>query len=147
MSACTGSNQQYFSLAACLETCEKLPKGTASDAGGNSVGCRTYHAGAAVSGPVVHCPHAGPAGAGVCGGNCESFCSIALGTCTGSNQIYASLAACTSACAAFPTTPPYNTSVTTGDSFACRMYHLTAATLDPVVHCPHIAPASQPCGG
>ena len=129
--ACTGTNQQYFSLQACLQTCAKLPKGSASDVGGNSVGCRTYHAGAAVSGPVVHCPHAGPTGAGVCGGNCESFCTVALATCTGANQVYSSMSQCTAECATFNTSPAYNASITTGNSFACRMYHLTNATLDP----------------
>ena len=51
------------------------------------------------------------------------------------------------ACAAFPTTPAYNAGVTGGDSFACRLYHLTAASGDPVTHCPHIKPTGGPCGG
>ncbi len=145
MSACTGGNAQYFSQQACLESCSSLPDGLASDTGGNTVGCRTYHAGVAMGAPAAHCPHAGPGGAGVCGADCEGFCAIALGACTGGNQVYASLAACLSECGNFPTSPPYNASVTSGDSFACRMYHLTAASVDPAGHCSHIPEASPTC--
>lgn len=142
---CTGTNDQYSSNAACLASCAPIPDGTAADMGGNTVGCRTYHAGAAMSAPAVHCPHAGPGGAGACGANCEGFCTIALGVCTGANQVYASLAQCLTECAGFPTAPPYNTTTTSGDSFACRMYHLTAASLDPAGHCSHIVEASPVC--
>ncbi len=142
---CTGTNDQYVSTAACLESCSPIPDGTAADTGGNTVGCRTYHAGAAMADPATHCPHAGPGGAGACGGNCEGFCTIALGVCTGANQVYATLNQCLTECAMFPTAPAYNTSTTSGNSFACRMYHLTAASLDPVGHCPHIPLGSPVC--
>ena len=145
MANCTGTNQQYFSLAACLASCADLPKGATTDTGGDSVGCRTYHAVNAASGPVVHCPHAGPGGAGVCGPNCDGFCNIALAACTGANQVYSSMAQCLTECATFPTSPTYNSSVTTGNSFACRMYHLTNATLSPAIHCSHIGAASPVC--
>jgi hypothetical protein len=49
-------------------------------------------------------------------------------------------------CGMFSTTPTYNASITSGNSFACRMYHLTAAAgVDPVFHCPHIQLASATC--
>ena len=140
-----GGNDQYFSASACLAACAVLPDGAASDTSGNTVGCRTYHAGAAASAPAVHCPHAGPGGAGVCGNDCDGFCSIALGVCTGPNQVFADLGQCQSACAGFPTTPAYSASVPSGDSFACRLYHLTAAALDPATHCSHIVEASPTC--
>ncbi len=42
-------------------------------------------------------------------------------------------------------TEPYDASDVAGDTFACRLYHLTAAATLPEVHCPHILPASAPC--
>jgi hypothetical protein len=142
---CTGSNQMYFSAQACVASCADLPKGAVSDTAGNSVGCRGYHAGLAAGDPVTHCPHASPAGAGVCGANCEGFCSIALLACTGAQQVYSSMSQCLTECGTFPTSPPYDASVTSGNSFACRMYHLTAATLDPATHCAHIGASSPVC--
>lgn len=144
---CLSPYAQYFSMQACLESCKFLPKGAQADTGGNTVGCRTYHANnALVTGnQAVHCPHAGPGGDGACGANCAGFCAIALGACTGANQIYSSLSQCMTDCATFPTSPKYSSTVTSGNSFACRMYHLTNATLDPSVHCSHINSASPTC--
>jgi len=45
--------------------------GSQGDTSGNTVQCRIYHAGVAgnpSTNAVTHCPHAGPNGAGVCGG-------------------------------------------------------------------------------
>jgi hypothetical protein len=39
----------------------------------------------------------------------------------------------------------YSTAVVSGDSYACRLYHLTQAAVDPVVHCGHIVEASPTC--
>ena len=98
-----------------------------------------------MSDPVTHCPHAGPAGDGVCGTNCDSFCTIAQGICTGNNQVFGSVPECMTACGVFPMTARYTTSAVTGNTFGCRMYHLTLATIDPVTHCPHIAVVSAVC--
>jgi hypothetical protein len=143
--SCTGVNQQYTSVASCLASCSPIPRGTAADTGGNTVGCRTYHAGAAIGDPVTHCTHAGPGGDGACGTNCTGFCTIAQGVCTGMNQQYATTAACTAECGGFPISPKYNTAVTAGDSFACRLYHLTQAANFPGPHCPHITEQSATC--
>lgn len=143
---CTGSLDQYDGLAKCLETCSHMPDGTASDGSGNTVGCRTYHATASAGGgAATHCPHAGPTGAGVCGGTCESFCTIAQGACTGANQQFATFNDCMTACGSYNMGPQYSASTTSGNSYACRMYHLTAAAVDPVGHCPHIVLASPTC--
>jgi len=144
-SACTGSLAQYFNTQACLDSCKTLPSGTAADTAGNTIGCRTYHAGAAGSQPNPHCYHAGPGGAGVCGADCDGFCTIAQASCTGANQSFSSFAACTGECAGFPAAPAYTATVTSGDSFACRMYHLTSATQQPATHCSHIIEASATC--
>jgi hypothetical protein len=145
-SNCTTTNQQYTSMNDCMSTCNRFPVGMLSDTGGNTLGCRTYHAGAAAGGPAVHCRHAGPGGNGACGADCEGFCSIVLASCTGaSTQYNGNMATCMTACAGFATTPPYSSSVTGGNSFACRLYHATVATSTPNVHCPHTAATSGPC--
>jgi hypothetical protein len=146
MTNCTGTNAQYFSMAACLKTCATLPRGTSSDGGGNTVGCRATHAGPGYADvdPVTHCPHAGPGGAGVCSSsNCEGFCTIAQATCKGPTQVFATMPDCMTACAGFNPSPTYNASISSGDSYACRMWHLTAAaSIDAVSHCPHIQPGA-----
>jgi hypothetical protein len=144
---CTGANLMYFSNAACLATCAQLPQGALTDMGGqDTLGCRLYHGGAPAAGdPMTHCPHAGPAGEAVCGPDCTSFCTLAAGLCTGANKQWPDMASCLTDCATFPTAPQYNASITSGNSFACRMYHLTAASLAPSTHCPHIQKVSAVC--
>ncbi|MBM4358789.1 MAG: hypothetical protein FJ096_11860 [Deltaproteobacteria bacterium] len=139
---CTGNNAQYSDKAHCVASCAAFPKGTAADTTGNTVGCRAYHAGAAKMDPAVHCSHAGPGGDGACGTNCEGFCAIALKACSAK---YADKAACETECKAFKDTVDYNATVTTGDSLACRLYHLTVASVDPTVHCDHITATSPVC--
>jgi hypothetical protein len=144
---CSGSDGQYFEgvddgMTACMTACAAFPAGAAADQFGNTLGCRSYHAGAAGQDPAVHCEHAGPGGAGVCGTDCDGFCAIALEVCA---AVYADEAACLSECAQFTDDVAYNTTVIAGDSLACRLYHLTAAAVDPATHCPHITANSPPC--
>lgn len=148
MANCAGVNQQYTDTASCLGACAAFPPGTSADKSGNTLGCRIYHAGAAATDATTHCPHAGPGGASVCGTNCEGFCAIAQRTCTGSNVQFQDAAACQTACAAFATTPAYNTAQTSGNSFACRLYHAqvaAASSANANTHCPHIPAASPVC--
>jgi len=94
----------------------------------------------------VHCRHAGPGGDGACGGNCESFCTLVLGSCTGGNAQYnGDMNTCMTACAGYATTPAYNSGVTMSNSYACRLYHATAASMNPAVHCAHTAAVSSQC--
>jgi hypothetical protein len=67
--ACSAANAQYNSKEDCVAYCNasNWPKGTDGEQAGNTVACRTYHAGVAAGAPEVHCPHAGPSGGGVCG--------------------------------------------------------------------------------
>jgi hypothetical protein len=139
---CTGTVQQYTDEATCLAACAAFPVGAEADTSGNTLGCRTYHAGAAAAGPDVHCVHAGPGGAGACGSNCDGFCAIALDSCP---DAYASAGECATDCATFTDTEPYNVADTSGDSLACRLYHLTAATTTPDPHCGHIESVSPTC--
>jgi hypothetical protein len=135
-----------------MGVCATFNAGTIDDQAGATLGCRLYHGGApAAAAPATHCGHAGPLGEGVCGDDCANFCAIATAVC-GSQPTapYADNAACLTACAGFADTTavPYNTAATSGDSLACRMYHLSVASSDAAsatTHCPHIAEVSPVC--
>lgn len=137
--ACTGANQQYADMAACMTYCNGVgwAAGTGGATMGNTLACRIYHAGAASdSMPDVHCPHAGPLGGDVCGTACENYCRNTTAHCSGANQIWANEAACMTACAMFPTTGAVTD--TGGDTVWCRAYHAsTPAAGAPNDHCPH----------
>ena len=66
--ACTTTHAQYTTMATCMTQCAAAmwTVGAATDTGGNTLGCRIYHAGAAMADPAMHCDHAGPLGGGVC---------------------------------------------------------------------------------
>lgn len=152
---CTGDQAQFSDAATCAAYCARArttPEfwslGTTGDASGNSVACRTYHAGApALANAAQHCPHAGASGADVCGTWCGVYCDLALSACTGTNQLYADRAACTTACAGLATTGA--PSASTGDTVQCRITHLGLAAAGPQAaldHCPHGAAApTAPC--
>ncbi len=142
--ACVGLNQQYYSIPACLNSCAAWPRGTNGAGTGNTMECHAKHADDAVGDPATQCMSAGPTGGDVCGTHCESFCTIALAACTGAHQVYPTMAACLEQCAGFPTSPAYSAAVQSGNSFACRTYHLTLAAIDPD-HCPHLPAPSPVC--
>ena len=142
---CTGANVQYMSTTDCMNSCATWMEGATTDMSGNTLGCRTYHAGAAAGNPGLHCTHAGPGGNGACGANCDGFCTLVLGVCTGADEVYADDPTCQAACAGWAQTPAYSSTVQSGDSFACRMYHATAASTTPGLHCPHTADLSSTC--
>lgn len=142
---CADANKMYADMAACMGSCSAFPAGTAADAMGNTLGCRTYHAGASKDDPGTHCVHAGPGGAGQCGTNCDGFCTIATATC--STQ-WPDMAACMTACAGFTDTASYSAAATSGDSLACRLYHLSVAASsadNAATHCPHTMAMSDTC--
>ena len=141
MANCTAANAQYTNQADCEATCAALDLGTAADMSGNTVGCRAYHAGAASADPATHCPHAGPLGAGVCGDPCKSFCQIAVDICPAA---YTSAMDCETACGLM-TAGDYSTAATSGDTLACRMYHLQVASTDQATHCGHVGAVSPTC--
>lgn len=152
MGNCTGDNAQYTDTNTCLESCKALPQdGMPGASTGNSIQCRTYHAGMpAKTDPAMHCVHAGPGGASFCGDNCEGFCAIAIATCNGQ---WKDMAACMdpmTGCPAFNDMEKYDAKDASGDSLACRLYHLTVATQDAATHCPHTVFATKmgdPCFG
>jgi hypothetical protein len=169
MANCTAANAQYSDMNECLGTCSGFPPGAAStETSGNTLGCRIYHAQNAMvlNDAATHCPHAGPAGgkvdsAGVCGDPCVSFCALEEKICgtdaapvTGVTKRYASTAACMTACGNFNKTVQYSPTAPNGDTFACRVNHLTNAgiykqTNVPAMqdtHCGHtLSPAMGVC--
>ena len=69
----------------------------------------------------------------------------ALDLCAGQPNAFADHATCLSTCAGFSTAEKYDASDIDGDTFACRLYHLTAASTNPDLHCAHIGAVSPVC--
>jgi len=121
--------------------------------------------------PDTHCVHAGPGGAAVdatapvCGDACANFCKMEVATCgtldtpnpnitvpagscgsaagTNSNCFYQNEADCVTKCAAFTKTPAYSAATQSGNTFACRLYHITNAAVSTTAagtHCQHTGP-------
>jgi hypothetical protein len=136
-----GPNDQFASLESCLGACKTYPVGMVSDTSGNTLGCRTNHAMLALKDPKTHCPHAGPAGAGTCGSDCEGFCQLAMTYCTAmyNATVYTNIAQCMSVCQATPDDVPYTTNTQDGAHVACLIYHAEEAASvpkeDPTDHC------------
>ena len=134
----TRTHQQYTGMDQCVATCSTFPVGAASDTSGDTLGCRTYHAGAAATDPATHCPHAGPGGDGVCGDLCTSYCRITAKYCTAANMagpLYTSDADCMSWCKATKSDLRFNIAVQAGDEQACLLYHSQEASVVPPDHC------------
>ena len=142
---CDGSLAQYSGALVCEATCGVMELGSPEDTLGNTVGCRTFHAVLAAEQPDGHCRHAGPAGDGTCGANCENFCALALEVCTGGLAAYADADTCIAECNAYDPEPPFTSDTVDADTFACRMHHVTLAAAQPEVHCGHIGPVSPVC--
>jgi hypothetical protein len=139
---CTGALTQWGNEGFCAASCATFPVGAPEDMAGNTLGCRVYHAGAAAADPETHCVHAGPGGSGVCGAVCEGFCTIGMAACP---DKWADAAACMAACAMFDDAETYDATDVSGNTLACRLYHATAASVDPVTHCGHIGGDSPTC--
>lgn len=139
---CAGDFSQYGSDQTCETSCAAFAPGSPGDTSGNSLACRHYHAGAAAMANDVHCGHAGPGGDMACGSNCEGFCAIAGKYCP---DAWPDNDACIVACSGFATDEVYDANDVSGDTFACRLYHVTAASLDPATHCAHITGDSPTC--
>ncbi len=142
---CTDDLQQYQGEDICLAVCAALPPGEAGDQLGNSAACRRSQAIQAAEAPGTFCGPAGPTGDDTCGASCESFCGLATALCVDDMAQWPDVPSCIADCMQFPNDVEYNSMVVSGDSYACRMYHLTVAALDPAVHCPHIGLDSPVC--
>jgi hypothetical protein len=146
----TKTNQQYTAMQNCLNVCALFPVGTAADTSGDTLGCRTYHAGAAAMNATLHCPHAGPGGDGTCGDLCTSYCRIVGKYCTAANMagpIYTSNADCMAVCKASKSDLRYNIAIQAGDEQACLLYHSQEASVTPPDHCTGDLMKSSPDAG
>jgi hypothetical protein len=139
---CQGTVAQYTDGSTCMATCQAMPLGDPASPTGNTISCRTFQAAVAEDPTRGVCTAAGPGGDGTCGTNCESFCTAALELCPGE---FASATECDQVCRGFSAAEVYDASDIAGDTFACRLYHLTAASTLPEVHCAHIGAVSPVC--
>jgi hypothetical protein len=135
--ATDGGLGQYPNPSSCMNECKQMPVGSASDTTGDTLGCRTYHAGLAAGDPITHCPHAGSSGGGVCGDRCTVFCSRALAVCTTANNVtmpyFKSTADCMNQCGKVPFKydPTLPELVQSGTTLNCAFYHMSEAYGDP----------------
>jgi hypothetical protein len=133
----------YDSSFSCERQCAMFPPGTAGDETGNSLACRLQHARVALDFPgerAIECPAAGPGGDGICGSNCEGYCTL-MGQQCGD---FGDAATCPEECADVTDLGGFNVSQFEGNTLQCRFYHLSAALVGPALHCPHAAGA-YPC--
>jgi len=141
----SGNNVQYKSDLSCMNSCVAFAPGALTDTTTNTLGCRLSHALAAADSADQNCSAAGPSGGGVCGTNCEAYCSLMLAICT---SVYEDQATCLNACSKMTgingTAYHFGGS---GDNLQCRIYHSTfAAEGSPNIHCVHASPTpAAPC--
>lgn len=141
-------------MGVCMQACNAFPLGNDGDAAGNTLGCRSYHAGTpAQTLPTTHCPHAGPSGGTVCGGYCEAYCNLTAYACTGTNLLPFNglydtcYGICSNAYNQSGGVLPLDTS---GATVQCKIYHASVASnssANALIHCPHTSPAGEgTCG-
>lgn len=144
---------QYTSKEQCLATCAIFNEGDTSEMNpsGNTVACRLNQAKLAIATgePLEHCSAAGPGGADKsgqfrCGEHCDGYCAIMNEACVPPRTPFANVAECISACRDLPNLGGFNQGIDSGNSVQCRIWHVTAATLSPDVHCGH-ASGDAPC--
>ena len=70
--------------------------------------------------------------------NCNAYCDESLETCRDGNAQYGSFDECLSECSNFALTGTEGDRK--GDTLQCRLYHLSVASTDPELHCPHSGP-------
>ena len=134
---------QYISRTVCLNICATLPEGEPGDESGNTIECRLHNAelAATLGEESFHCSNAGPGGHGVCGENCDAYCTSILPVCPSE---FPSGQACRDECQPLTDLENYNFRIQSGNTVQCRLYHVGAATEEPGLHCPH-AGGAVPC--
>lgn len=137
---CNGSFEQFVSRDTCLDYCAKLDPGQSGDQNGNTVNCRLHYAMSAKTAGEQkdNCTIAGPGGNGTCGTDCEALCHVALETCAGQPSAFIGETQCDAECTKLPDLGHYDDSIQDGFTVQCRLYHVSAAQIDPDVHCPHV---------
>lgn len=132
--ACQGDHAVYEPGAQCEKACEALEPGDSTEqVGVNSIGCRRNHAyNAMLAAPEMHCTHAGPAGEGVCGDNCDSYCRLLEAAC---EDDFTTTDECLEECKALDGSAmgsPYALAdIEDGNNFQCRLRAVVRAFVDP----------------
>jgi len=79
---------------------------------------------------------------------CDNYCTIAMQACSGSLQIYTSMADCLRVCPGLPLGT--DDTATSGNTIGCRIYHAGVANgsaAAAITHCPHVSPSGgTACG-
>jgi len=73
--------------------------------------------------------------------DCNYYCDSIIAACAGTNNQYLDKATCVSMCGSIPNDA--GAGAQSGDSLACRMYHLSVAaqsSANAATHCPHAGP-------
>ncbi|WP_437959133.1 hypothetical protein WME76_05465 [Sorangium sp. So ce119] len=151
MENCTAEHQVYSTVDTCHGVCALLEPGDPLEPVDNTVACRAHQAElAGRTGEVaVHCPPAGPGGAGVCGSNCESYCTLRAGACTAELDSHEQ---CVAMCAGLTDADMFDVIENhEGDTLQCRLVHVSSASVDPEEHCKHsslmpVEPCVEPAG-
>lgn len=138
MDACGGRNAVYSTEKHCLSVCKHLDPGDPIEpTGTNTVACRTRQAALAELEPDTSCRAAGPGGDGVCGTDCEGYCTLFQSVCTELDP-YKTTESCLQACSGLTDQSSFDLGADHGgDTVECRLVHVTNSTLDPVGHCKH----------
>lgn len=105
LTTCVEGNAQFTNRAECLEKCPSFStQGEDGDKKGNTLQCRMYHLSVASTDPMLHCPHSGVSGAGICvddnPSQCDRYCGISDELCGTAAPQYASIPACLMECEA-----------------------------------------------
>jgi hypothetical protein len=158
--------ESFGHASQCMSFCKNdvapLAAGSATDLSGNSLACRMNWASPTGPGggdPSSRCSNAHASGGNTCGNYCENYCSLAVSTCSRSNQnyldsytggnpegpddLFASVPECMAVCQGnggglpgFSQTVLDGISITDqqfgyGSTVQCRLHHLQAAIIQP----------------
>jgi hypothetical protein len=132
----------------CVSNCEGLRDdgslNATDDHEGDTVQCRLVHLSAATTEPASHCEHARLAKpSAYCTDealatphplSCDDYCKLIGKVCSGDNAVYEDTEQCNAVCQYFVVGEPGDQ---TGDTLACRKYHVHNAISAPATHCAH----------
>ena len=138
----------------CLTNCQglrdDLSLNSTDDHEGDTIQCRLVHLSAATTEPSSHCEHARLAKpTAYCTDealatphplSCDDYCKLIGKVCSGNSAVYEDTDQCKAVCKHFEVGEPGDQ---TGDTLACRKYHVQNAISSPSTHCAHAGPGGD----
>ncbi|MFZ5894879.1 MAG: hypothetical protein ACOY0T_27710 [Myxococcota bacterium] len=138
----------------CITNCQGLRDdlhlNSTDDHEGDTIQCRLVHLSAATAEPASHCGHARLAKpSAYCTDealptphplSCDDYCKLVGAVCNGKNAVYEDTDQCKAVCKYFEVGEPGDQ---TGDTLACRKYHVQNAISLPATHCAHAGPGGD----